>query len=127
MDSNVRYIFFNSRDELLRVDLASIVFFEADGNYTKFVSANGLTSLVFISIGRLEKLLTLRFKDTPGIFARVGKRFIVNLKYVYRINTLKQELILSDQRTFTESISLSKIALRNLKELLSPRNKTNNQ
>ena len=68
----------------------------------------------------MEELLALRFNDSPGSFARIGKRYILNLNYVYRINTLKQELILSDQRTFTHTISLSKIALKALKELISP-------
>jgi DNA-binding LytR/AlgR family response regulator len=127
MTAKTKTVYFKSRDELLRVDLTSIIYFEADGNYTKFVSANGLTSMVFISLGSLENLLSLRYKDTPGRFARVGKSYIVNLNYIYRINTLKQELIMSDQRTFTQTISMSKIALKNLKELLSPTNKTDNK
>lgn len=124
MDDKTRIVFFNSRDELLRVDLNAIVYFEADGNYTKFVSVNGLTSLVFISLGSLEQLLALRLKDVPGKFARIGKSYIVNLDFIYRINTLKQELVLSDQRFFSKSLSLSKLALKNLKEIISPSIKT---
>ena len=119
-----RIIFFNSRDELLRVDLSSIVYFEADANYTKIVSANGLVDMVCISLSRMEELLALRFQDAPGTFARIGKRFILNLNYVYRINTLKQELTLSDQRTFEYTLSISKIALKALKELISPYSET---
>lgn len=124
MEKKPRIIYFNSRDELLRVDLSSVIYFEADANYTRFVSANGLSTLVFMNLGKMEKLLSLRFKDAPGTFARVGKRFIINLNYVYRINTLKQELTLSDQRTFTQTISLSKVALKALKDLISPQTKT---
>lgn len=113
-------IYFSSRDELLRVDLSSIVYFEADGNYTRFVSANGLSSMVCMNLGKMEELLALRFKDAPGSFARIGKRFIINLRYVYGINTLKQELVLSDQSTFTMTLELSKVALKALKELISP-------
>ena len=120
MGTKNRRIIFNSRDELLRVDLSSVVFFETEGNYTRIVSMNGLISLVYINLGKMEELLALRFNDSPGSFARIGKRYILNLNYVYRINTLKQELILSDQRTFTHTISLSKIALKALKELISP-------
>lgn len=113
-------IYFNSRDELLRVDLSSIVYFEADGNYTRMVSTNGLSSMVCMNLGKMEELLALKFKDTPGAFVRVGKRFIINLRYVYGINTLKQELILSDQNNFSISLNLSKIALKGLKDLISP-------
>ncbi len=122
-DPKKRIIYFNSRDELLRVDLSSVVYFEADANYTKMVSANGLVDMVCISLGRMEELLVLRFKDAPGTFARIGKRFILNLNYIYRINTLKQELTLSDQHTFSYTLSISKVALKTLKELISPFNK----
>ena len=113
-------VYFNSRDELLRVDLASIVYFEADGNYTKLVSMNGQTDLVYMSLSKMEELLVLRFKDAPGTFARIGKRFILNLNFVYRINTLKQELTLCDQHSFCYTLSVSKVALKALKDLISP-------
>lgn len=124
MDHKPRIIYFNSRDEFLRVDLASIAYFEADANYTCMVSLNGLKTMVFMNLGKMEQLLSLRFKDAPGTFARVGKRFIVNLNYIYRINTLMQELTLSDQRTFIHTLSLSKVALKALKDLISPKPKT---
>ena len=120
MEPKKRIICFNSRDELLRVDLSSVVYFEADGNYTRFVSANGMSDMVCMNLGKMEELLSLRFKDLPGSFVRIGKRFIVNLKHVYRINTLKQELTLSDQKTFTMTLSISKVALKALKEVISP-------
>ena len=118
-----RIIYFNSRDELLRVDLSSVVYFEADGNYTKFVSVNGVADMLLMNLGRMEELLALRFKDAPGTFARIGKRFIINLSYIYRINTLKQELTLSDQQSFSYTLPISKVALKGLKDLISPYHK----
>lgn len=120
MATKPNHIFFSSRDTLLRVDLSSIVYFEADGNYTKFLTLNGMTDMVCINLGRMEELLALRFKDKPNTFVRVGKRYILNINYIYSINSLRQELILSDQRSFTYKISLSKVALKALKELISP-------
>ena len=124
MTAKTKYIFFNSRDVLLRVDLSSVVYFEADGNYTRLVSINGLSDMVCVSLGRMEELLALRFKDEPGSFVRIGKRYILNLNYVYRINILKQELTMSDQRNFSYSLSVSKVSLKALKDLLSPHKKT---
>lgn len=120
MEPKRRIIYFNSRDELLRVDLSSVVYFEADANYTRFVSVNGMASMVYMNLGKMEELLSLRFKDAPGSFARIGKRYIINLRYVYGINTLKQELTLSDQVSFSMTLSISKIALKGLKDLMSP-------
>lgn len=115
-----KMIYFNSRDELLRINLSSVVYFEADGNYTRFVSVNGLSNMVCMNLGRMEELLSLRFKDAPGSFARIGKRYIINLSFVYGINTLKQELVLSDQTSFSMTLSISKVALRGLKDIISP-------
>ena len=123
MDNKPRIIYFRSRDEFLRVDLASIVYFKAEGTYTCMVSFNGMKTMVLMNLGKMEQLLSLRFKDAPGTFARIGKRFIINLNYIYRINTLKQELTLSDQRTFVQDLSLSKVALKALKDLISPQPK----
>ena len=36
MDTTTNFLFFNSRDELLRLDISKIVYFESDGNYTKY-------------------------------------------------------------------------------------------
>ena len=120
MEPKRKIIYFNSRDELLRVDLSSVVYFEADGNYTRLVSMNGLSNMVCMNLGKMEELISLRFKDAPGSFVRIGKRYIINLRYVYGINTLKQELTLSDQNSFTMSLSISKVALKALKEIISP-------
>ena len=66
MDHKPRIIHFQSRDEFLRVDLTSIVYFEAEANYTRFVSFNGDSTLVFINLGKMEELLSLRFKAVDG-------------------------------------------------------------
>lgn len=113
-------LYFKTRDELLKVDLRRVVYFEADGNYTKIVSANGLVSMVLLNLGKIEQLLSLRSKNETQTFARIGKRYIINMVFIYQIHLLKQELTLSDQRFFTETLSISKDALRKLKELLSP-------
>lgn len=112
------YLYFNSRDELLRIDVSGIVFFEAEGNYTKIVLANGHTSFVCINLGKMEKMLTEKLQAKTKCFARIGKRFIINLNYILQIAPLKQMLVLSDQRTFQYTLDISKEALKNLKELI---------
>ena len=55
MEKNL--LFFNSRDELLRIDIAKIVYFEADGNYTDIVMVNKLRAAVCMNLGEMEKAL----------------------------------------------------------------------
>ena len=127
MKTAPNYIVFNSRDELLKVNLERVVYFEADGNYTKIVIANGLSGMVLASLGRIEELLATRFKNERGRFARVGKKFVINLSFIFRINVLKQELTLSDQKTFSFTVPVSRDALKKLKELMAPRPQCDNK
>lgn len=120
MKTSPNYIVFNSRDELMKVNLDRVVYFEADGNYTKIYIANGLSGMVLTSLGKIEELLATRFKDERGRFARIGKRFVINLAYIFRINVLKQELTLSDQKSFSCTVSISRDALKKLKGLMTP-------
>ena len=120
MKTSPNYIVFNSRDELLKVNLERVVYFEADGNYTKIVITNGLTGMVLTSLGRIEDLLANQFKNERGRFARVGKRYVINLPFIFRINVLKQELTLSDQKSFSFTVPVSRDALKKLKDLMAP-------
>lgn len=111
------YLYLNSRDELLRIDTKNIVYFEADGNYTNIILANKLKGVVTMNLAQMQKVLSERLKERANIYARIGKRFIINLNYVYLINVLQQKLILSDGDRFAYQISISKEALKVLKDM----------
>ena len=113
-----RRILFNSRDELLRMEVSKIVYFEADGNYTHIVSVNKLRATIAASLTKTEEALTAQLGTDAARFMRVGKRFIVNVRYVYCVNLQKQYLMLSDQEHFAYQLPVSKEALRRMKELM---------
>lgn len=115
--NKVRFLFFNSRDELYRVDIEKIVYFEADGNYTNFVLCNGQKGVVGQNLSGMQKVLSANLREQASTFARIGKRFIVNLRYVYHIEVLRQRLTLSDGDRFAYQLPVSKDALKKLKEL----------
>ena len=115
---NSNYLYINSRDELLRIELTSIVYFEADGNYTNIISHNGMKGMVGMNLSKMEKKIATLSKSKKLNFARIGKRYIINMNYIYTINPLMQILILSDQRTFFYKLEISKDALKKLKELI---------
>ena len=118
------YIFFNTRDELQRIDVSKIVYFESDGNYTDIVMVNKLRASVCMNLGEMEKLLSMQLGDENRNFIRLGRRFIINMQYIYHINTLKQQLILSDYDHFAFQVLLSKDALKKMKELMLSSNIT---
>lgn len=113
-----KVIMFNSRDELLRMEVGKIVYFEADGNYTHVVTKNKLKATLGTSLSKTETVLSAQLGSDAQRFMRVGKRFIVNLRYVYSVNLTKQHLLLSDLDSFAFQLPVSKDALRKMKELL---------
>jgi len=111
------YLYLNSRDELLRLDISKIVYFEAEGNYTNIFLANNLKCVVCMNLTLMKQTLNDYLHDDAAIFARVGKRHIINLKHVCLINVLSQRLVLSDGASFSYDLNVSKEALKSLKLL----------
>jgi DNA-binding LytR/AlgR family response regulator len=113
-----KVVYFNSRDELLRLDISKIVYFEGDGNYTNIVTVNKLKAVVHLNLSQMVDHLARQLGPDATIFMRIGKRFIINMHYVYQLNVLKQRLIMTDYCSFAFQISLSKDALRKAKDLI---------
>ena len=59
----MEYIYFNSRDELLRLRITEIAYFESDGNYCNVVTANKLRSPIGMNLTNLEHAGS---PDKPG-------------------------------------------------------------
>lgn len=114
----MNYIYFKSRDELLRIEASSVAYFEADRNYTSVILANGFKGMVGMNLAKMEQTLQKSLQEKAGRFVRIGKRFIINMKYVCHINVIQQYLILSDQKTFSYRLDISKDALKKLKEII---------
>lgn len=115
--NRTKYLYLNSRDEFLRLDISRIAYFESNGNLTHIILTNKLRATVGVSLLHMLDLLSENLKDKAGIFARIGKRHIVNLSYVYQIAILKQRLVLSDGENFEYQLSISKDALKNLRDM----------
>lgn len=111
-------LFFNTRDEMIKVKLDRVAYFEADSNYCLVVFINGARATLLTSLVNIETLLTERFKGDNPMFIRIGKRYIVSMQYIFQINIQRQKLILTDYITPSIlEISISKEALKNLKQL----------
>ncbi|MBQ7634798.1 MAG: LytTR family transcriptional regulator [Bacteroidaceae bacterium] len=111
-------VYFNGRDELLRVDLAKVVYIEAAANFTEVVTVNKLKATVSMNLAAMEQFLAKQTGEMAQRFVRIGKRYIVNLEYIYRINLRNQSLLLSDNDHFVFQLSISKEALKRLRELM---------
>ena len=112
-------LIFNSRDELLRVQLNRIVYIEADGNYSNLTLSNRDKHLMGINLLAFQKLLEVQLGPSAEQFIRIGKSLIINREYIYCVNLLKQKLVLAGSDfEYSFTISASKESLKNLKSLL---------
>jgi DNA-binding LytR/AlgR family response regulator len=112
-----KYLYLNSRDEFYRIDITKIVYFESDGNYTNIVLNNKVKGTVCMNLARMQQILSTSLQKSASMFARIGKRYIINLNYVYHIAVLRQNLELSDGENFNYTLSVSKDALKGLREM----------
>lgn len=117
-----KFLHLNSRDELLRIDISKIVYFEADGNYTNIVLVNKLKGVVCLNLARMQEILVDKLRDKSSTFVRIGKKYIINRTFVYQINIVRHRLVLSDGQNSAFQLEISKEALKKLKDLYTGNN-----
>ena len=115
---NQQRVYFNSRDKLIRLDIQKIVYFEGDGNYTYIVTVNRQKVCLTMNLAHTEEALATQLGENAKRFMRIGKRFIVNMNYIYQVDIQKQTLMLSDCEHFLFQMPVSKEALKTVKELV---------
>ena len=111
-----RYLIIKTRDELLRIKIGQILYFEADRNYTKLLLSNGIQFTFAINIGKIEEILEKQVEGCNKILMRVGKSHIINKNHILQIN-LPKLLLLTEEGKPRELI-ISKDPLKVLKESL---------
>ena len=118
-------IIFNTRDELIKVDIEKMVYAMAEDNYVHLFFRNGQSVMVTTTLQSLEQLiLSVIAKNKKGVYTRIGRKYIVNNSYIMQINTLKQQLVLSDMDVIKPiTLNVSKDALKVLKSTITENKK----
>ena len=115
----MNYLLFNTRDEFTKVELNKVVYFEADGNYTHIVFTNSYKATITLGLCKIEQLLETQLREQAQQFIRIGKRYIINRRFILQIIPLRQKLLLSDMVHETVfALTISKEALKTLKEVI---------
>ena len=104
--------------DLVRIAPEKIVYIASDGNYSTLVQTDNEVRMLSYQLGQIEKMISSQLGSEGNIFIRIGKSLIINRSYIYYINISKQKLTLSDVASFNHSVTASKEALKQLKELL---------
>ena len=116
-------IIFNTRDELVKVDLDKMIYAVADDNYVTIYFRNGQHAMICTTLQSLERLiLTAMTGDKSGTYTRIGRRYIVNNNYITHINIPKMQLVLSDLDVIKPiTLTVAKEALKALKQSMTER------
>ena len=113
-----RYLIIKTRDELLRIRIEQILYFEADRNYTKLILNNGIQFTFAINIGKIEEILEKQVIGCKMILMRVGKSHIINKNHILQINLPRQKLLLLTAEGQARELIISKDPLKTLKDSL---------
>ena len=113
-----RYLIIKTRDELLRIRIGQILYFEADRNYTKLSLSNGIQFTFAINIGKIEEILEKQNEGCHKLKIRVGKTHIINKNHILQINQPKQRLLLLSEEGKPRELVISKDPLKQLKDTL---------
>lgn len=113
-----RFLVFSTGLDLVRVASDKVVYISSDGNYSTLVTADGELRLLSFQLGQIEQIMGKQLGQIGNCFIRIGKSLIINRSYIYYIHVNHQKLILSDSVTFSHTLSASKEALKQLKDLI---------
>ena len=104
---------------MVKINLHNVVYFQADRNYTDIYFINGAHVTLTTGLVNIEKMLdTPKLRGVVPTFIRLGRSYIINPLFIFHINVLKQELVLSDTKQVQMyRLQVSKEALKKLKDL----------
>jgi DNA-binding LytR/AlgR family response regulator len=112
----MKYIVISQNTELIRVPADCLIFMESVGNYSHLYTLDGNKTLVSLQLGQLEDFINNQ--DDEERFIRVGRSLIININYVYFIDTAKQKLVMSDCSCRRYELEASRVALSRLKSVI---------
>lgn len=118
-----KFMIISTSNDLVRIAPDRIVYISSDGNYSTLMQADGDMRMLSFQLGQIEKMIANQLGADGNIFIRIGKSLIINRSYIYYINVPKQKIVLSDVATVNHTVTASREALKQLKELLEKEGK----
>lgn len=112
------HLIISTQNDLLRVAAKHVLYISADANYCTLFQTGGEMRLITYQLGQVERMIGEQLPELSTWFVRIGKSLIINTNYVYYINVSKQQLVLTDSSMNRYTLSASKEALKQLKELI---------
>lgn len=109
---------FSSHNELYVVDCESVLYMQADDHYTHVFYLSGAHFMMPFGLSEVTQVVC-RALEGDRYLLRLGRKYIVNTRAIFHINTVKQSLMLTDANGNNVSIRLPKQTLREMIDFLS--------
>lgn len=110
-------LYFKLNAELYITDPELVLFLQADDHYTIVNYVNGTHFMIPFGLSKVEELIAETLVGDCYL-VRLGRKYIINTRCVFHINTIKQVVTLSDNHGLNHSLHLPKAILKELMELL---------
>lgn len=101
--------------ELLIIPIHRLVYISADGNYSNAITLDGRRTLISYQLGQIEDMIDAQLGDDSTKFIRLGRGLIINMDFVYQVDTSRQRIVLSDCDGCYHELAASKDVLVKLK------------
>lgn len=105
-------------NEMYVIHCDKVLYMEADDHYTHIVYISGAKFMVPFGLSELEKRIGSVMSDAKFLI-RFGRKYIINMRHVFHVNTVRQVVVLTDGNGNNISVSLPKNILRNIIEAIS--------
>ena len=109
---------FNTRDELISIDLDLVAAFKAEGSYAQAVYITQRKYMLNATLSQVDEALT-PYRQAGYKFLRLGRGIIINHKFLSRILVTQQLLILSTGDANDLKIKVPRQVLRQYKDAVA--------
>jgi DNA-binding LytR/AlgR family response regulator len=99
--------------ELYMIDLNMIMYLQADDHYTVAYYTSGTHFLMPFGLSKVESAIA-EASCGENFLVRLSRKYIINVRCVFHINVIKQEIQLSDDQGDRHTLHLPKMVLRKL-------------
>lgn len=110
-------LLFRIYGEMYLVDLPQVLYFKADDHYTHVYTSSGTHMVMPFGLNKVEAAITQHLPE-GNYLLRLGRTFIVNIRRIYHVNMLKQNVLLADDHGQVQSLHFSRQVLQSLMEHL---------
>lgn len=108
-------LYLSQSSDLYIVDLDRIVYFEADDHYVNAYYDSNMHFMLPFGLSFVEDAIK-SLNSENSFLVRLGRKHIINVKRLFHINMLKQELMLVNEHAKFHILHVSKPALHELME-----------